>query len=147
MNTQDEVLILAPWRRVFDAAAKVEEWPQLLAHYRYVTVLSGRGDHRTVLMAASRDGIPCRWQAQQDLDLKRKRIHYRHTRSNFTQGMEVWWILEPQGPQATRVLLTHAMPQEGALMGWFRQHVVGGLFVDAIAAKTLAGLKRHLEAK
>lgn len=125
----------------------MEQWPELLAHYRFVRILSGRGAHRVVDMAASRDGIPCRWQARQDLDLKHKRIHYTHTKSNFTQGMEVWWILEPQGAKATRVLLTHAMPPEGAVMSWFRQHIVGGFFVDAIAAKTLAGLKRHLEAQ
>jgi len=125
----------------------VELWPSLLAHYRFVKIVSGKGKQRVVDMAASRSGLPCRWQAQQTLDLKRKRIHYLHTKSNFTQGMSVWWILEPKGSKATQVLLTHAMPPEGPLMGAFRQRVVGGFFVDHVAAKTLAGLKRHLEAR
>jgi aromatase len=145
MRTVNEIEIRAPWKAVFKAAAEVGEWPRLLAHYRWVKVGPGRS-RREVVMAASRDGIPCRWTAEQWLQPERRRIRYLHTRSNFTQGMEVWWILRPIGRNRTAVLLTHDLPAEPGLLGWFRQAVVGDFFVHNIAGKTLAGLKRHLEA-
>lgn len=145
MQTVNTISIRAPWRRVFDAAARVEDWPALLPHYRWVRVLSGRGTRRVVEMAAHRDGIPCRWRSEQVIALKSKRIYYRHIRSTWTQDMDVWWILTPRGRGATDILLTHAMPKENFLMAWFRQRVIGDQFVHHIADKTLRGLKRHLE--
>lgn len=147
MQTQDRILIQAPWKKVYRAAAKVEAWPALLSHYRHVRVLSGQGPWRIVDMAAWRDLVPCRWVAEQRLHPGRKRVQYRHILSRFTQGMEVWWILRPRGPRATEVLLTHAMPDGPWWLRGFRRRVVLRLFVDVIAGRTLAGLKRHLEAR
>lgn len=146
MRTVNQISIQAPWRKVFEAAARVERWPQVLPHYRWVKVLASKGGLRTVDMAAHRDGIPCRWRSEQVLYPGQKRIYYRHIRSRFTQGMDVWWILTPRGRGRTDVLLTHAMPPERPGMAWFRQRVVGDAFVRVIADRTLAGLKRHLEA-
>lgn len=145
MNTENSILMEAPWTRVFAAAAEVEHWPLRLSHYRWVKTGPWEGKERTVRMSASRDGIPCWWTARQRLERARKRIHYVHTRSTFTRGMEVWWLLKPLGPRRTRVLLTHAMPSESFAMDWFRRRVVGDFFVHAIAEKTLAGLKKTLE--
>jgi hypothetical protein len=36
-------------------------------------------------------------------------------------------------------------PSRNPLLQWFRQVVVGKIFVENIAGKTLAGLKKHLE--
>jgi hypothetical protein len=145
MNTENRIMIAAPWTRVFDVAARVEDWPGFLGHYRWVKVGPWRGREREVHMAASRSGLPCRWTASQRLERSRKRIHYLHTRSKFTQGMDVWWLLKPAGPRRTEVLLTHTMPEAGPLMAWFRRQVVGSFFVHAIAEKTLAGVKRRVE--
>jgi ribosome-associated toxin RatA of RatAB toxin-antitoxin module len=145
LRTTNQILIRAPWRAVFDAAARVERWPQLLPHYRRVQVLSGRGRRRVVDMAAHRDGFPCRWVSDQVLQPDRKKIYYRHIRSFWTQGMDVWWILKPRGPRQTEILLTHDMPSPRGFRGWFLQRVIGDRFVHNIAGKTLAGLKRHLE--
>jgi|SRR5665213_485951 len=145
MKTENRITIDAPWKRVFDAAARIEAWPELLAHYRWVTVGPWAGSERDVSMSASRSGFPCWWSARQRLEYSGKRIHYLHTRSTFTQGMDVWWHLGPQGPKRTEVLLTHTMPSEGAMASFLRQAVVGSLFVHAVAEKTLIGLKRHVE--
>lgn len=145
MRTVNEIEIRAPWKRVFEAAARVEHWPALLPHYRWVRVLSGKGTSRVVEMAAHRDGIPCRWTSTQVLERAKRSIHYRHIQSTWTQDMEVWWILKPRGRNETAVLLTHDLPLEPGFMGWFRQRVIGDLFVHVIAGRTLAGLKKHLE--
>jgi hypothetical protein len=100
---------------------------------------------RDVRMSASRSGIPCWWTAEQRLERPRKRIHYVHTRSAFTQGMDVWWLLKELGPHRTEIVLTHVMPPEGPVLSLFRRHVVGSFFVHAIAQKTLAGIKRRVE--
>ena len=146
MKTIDKILIKAPWRLVFRAAAEVERWPGLLSHYRHVQVLSGRAPKRNVLMAAHRDGIPCQWTAVQIQYPAQKKIYYLHTRSRFTQGMKVWWIFKPKGPRMTEVLLTHdRLPAANVLRRFFDQKIIAEKFVHNIAAKTLAGLKRHLE--
>jgi hypothetical protein len=147
MQTLNTITIKAPWRKVYAAAAEVERWPELLAHYRWVRVLSGKAPKRIVDMAAFRTGFPCRWVSLQQLYPARKRVYYLHQRSFFTQGMVVWWILKPRGPRVTDVILTHDMPARGPLRAWFDQRIVGELFVHHIAGKTLAGLKRHLEAR
>ncbi len=147
MKTSNHIVILAPWAQVFEAAAKVEDWPRLLSHYRWVRVLSGKGSRRVVDMAAWRDGFPCRWVSDQVIDRKAKTVYYRHIRSVWTEGMEVWWTLKPKGPGCTEILLTHSMPAPAfSPKRWFLQSIVGDLFVHNIAGKTLAGLKRHLEA-
>ena len=148
MRTANHIVIEAPIAAVYKAAAKVEDWPKLLSHYRWVKVLSGKGNKRVVDMGAWRDGFPCRWVSDQVLDPKKKTVYYKHIRSVWTQGMDVWWILTPKGAKRTEILLTHDMPRSAfPPYRWFLQHIVGNLFVHNIAGKTLAGLKRHLEAR
>jgi hypothetical protein len=147
MQTLNTIRIEAPWRKVYAAAAEIERWPELLTHYRWVRVLSGKAPKRIVDMAAFRTGFPCRWVSLQQLYPSRKRVYYFHQRSLFTQGMVVWWILKPHGARATDITLTHDMPARGPLRTWFDQRIVGDLFVHHIAGKTLAGLKRHLEGR
>ena len=147
MQTADHITIHAPIKKVYEAAANIEDWPRLLSHYRWVKVVSGQGRRRVVDMAAWRDGFPCRWVSDQVLDPKAKTVYYRHIKSVWTEGMDVWWILTSKGPKTTEILLTHKMPNVSfAPYRWFLQHIVGNLFVSNIAGKTLAGLKRHLEA-
>jgi ribosome-associated toxin RatA of RatAB toxin-antitoxin module len=147
MNTHNHIKIQASPKKVYEAAQRIVEWPRLLAHYRWVTVFSESKTSRQVEMAASRNGFPCKWQSEQILYPKQKKIYYRHTKSFWTKGMEVWWILKPLKGGATQVLLTHEMPPRSHFISrWFYSYVIGHLFVENIADKTLAGLKRHLEA-
>jgi uncharacterized membrane protein len=146
LRTVNEITIKAPWKKVFKAAAQVEDWPKILPHYRFVTVLAEKKKRRIVDMGAHRDGFPCRWRSEQVLDRKAKKIYYLHVKSFWTQGMHVWWILKPKGRHKTEILLTHDQEGPGGFNEWFLQRVVLDQFVHNIAGKTLAGLKRHLEA-
>jgi hypothetical protein len=146
LQTLNRTVIRAPWKRVYDAAERIVSWPRLLPHYRWVSIFEDHGRRRQVEMAAQRSGFPCKWQSLQVLYPHQKKIYYLHTRSFWSQGMEVWWTLKPQNDGSTEVSITHDMPPAGnPVLAWFRQHIVGDFFVVAIADKTLAGLKRHLE--
>jgi hypothetical protein len=142
MKTLNRTVIQAPADKVFAAAAKIVDWPKFLPHYRWVTLLK----NGEVEMAASRNGFPCKWQSIQVLHKRERKIYFKHTRSFWSQGMEVWWMLVVLKDGSTEVTISHDMPASHSfLLSWFRQHVVGNFFVHAIADKTLAGLKLHLE--
>ncbi|MDQ3657189.1 MAG: hypothetical protein M3457_19215, partial [Chloroflexota bacterium] len=49
-------------------AVDTERWPEILPHYRWVTLLEGGGDHKRVEMAARRGRIPVKWRAVQDVE-------------------------------------------------------------------------------
>lgn len=147
MMTTNRIRISANIEDVYRAAADVRAWPSLLSHYRWVRVVDGDASARcTVEMAASRDGFPCSWLSRMELHPEEHRIHYTHIRSTWTRGMDVWWTLESLGGGLVEARITHEMPvAKNRLVEWFRRVVVGRLFVENIADKTLAGLKRHLE--
>ena len=146
MKTRQGILIKAPLKKVYAAAARIEAWPGILSHYRWVHILRAGRVERLVDMAAWRDGFPCRWQSRQVLH-PGKAVYFLHTKSFWTQGMEVWWRFKKVKGGMTLVSLDHDQaPSSNPFLEWFRQHVVGELFVENIAAKTMAGLKRHLEA-
>ena len=54
MHTQTTTFIQGPLERIVDLAVDVERWPQILPHYRWVTLLEGGGDRKVVEMAARR---------------------------------------------------------------------------------------------
>ncbi|MES2201017.1 MAG: SRPBCC family protein [candidate division FCPU426 bacterium] len=147
MDTLNSIVIKASPSRIFEAAAQVEAWPTLLSHYRQVRFAAREGDVRLVHMAAHRDGFPCRWFSLQILFPAEKKIYYRHIRSFWTRGMEVWWSITPLDKQNRRVTITHSMPDlpRFPFAGWFYRVVIGRIFVHTIAERTLKGLKRHLE--
>ena len=73
-------------------------------------------------------------------------IRYRHVRG-ITTGMDVAWTLTPQGG-GVEVTVSHdwggpAWPLIGPMAA---SAVIGPVFVHGIASRTLAGLRRHLEA-
>ena len=140
------VEIHAPASVVFDLAARVERWPHLLPHYRSVRVLDDQAHRRVVEMAASRDGLPIRWRAVQELRPHEGRITFRHI-GGITRGMEVQWTIAPHGP-GVLVRIWHGFRPgwplvPDALIGL----VVGKLFVHNIASKTLRCLKALAEAR
>jgi len=148
VKSVNRIQIHADLGRVYEMAADVLEWPRLLSHYRWVRVVEGRAEDPdcVVEMAAQRDGFPCKWQARRTLFPATNRIHYLHTRSTWTRGMDVWWTVEALDGGLVEARITHEMPPSpNPLVEWFRRFVVGWLFVENIADKTLEGLKRHLE--
>lgn len=166
MRIEDSTVIAAPPERIYALAARIERWPELLPHYRWVRVLRELdAGERLVEMAASRDGFPVKWASIQRCDPARYRIYFRHVRG-ISRGMEVEWSMEPaqdgragdyaahhprfQGdadrpPTLVRIVHEFDPPWPRPMGPLFARYVVGDLFVHNVAAKTLRYVKRLAE--
>jgi uncharacterized membrane protein len=150
MRTVDRLRIQAPVERVFRAAMDVEQWPAILSHYRWVRMLERRGNGGLVEMAAWRPfgrlRYPTWWVSEMRIDRDTPAVHYRHVRG-ITAGMDVVWQIETAG-QDTEVTIVHQWPgPRWPLIGppaanW----IIGPVFIQGIASRTLAGIARHVEA-
>jgi hypothetical protein len=139
-------MISAPLETVFRLAARVEDWPRVLAHYRKVEILAERAEGAVVTMAAYRKGvpIPVQWRALQRIDADAGRIFYRHI-GGATRGMYVEWYVTPcPGGVEARIMHDFAppWPWPGPLLA---REVVCKFFVHGIADQTLAGIKAAAE--
>jgi uncharacterized membrane protein len=135
-------LMHAPYERIFDLAADVERWPELLPHYRYVRRLPGAD--RRFAMGARRGPIPVRWEALQRPLRAERRIEFEHT-GGVTRGMQVAWRFEERGG-AIDVSIEHRLDLGWPLIGRFAaDHVVGPQFIEAIAARTLRRIREMAE--
>jgi hypothetical protein len=127
-------------------AADTERWPEILPHYRWVTLLDGGGDHKTVEMAARRGRIPVKWRAVQDVerDGPTPIIRFRHV-GGVTKGMIVAWTFAP-GPDGVTVRIDHDFSPPWPIVGGvIADRIIGPQFVAAIAGKTLATIKGIVE--
>jgi uncharacterized membrane protein len=144
MHTENSITICGDIAHIFEMARAVERWPQLLPHYRWVTVLSEDATARVVEMAAHRDGFPVRWTARQRVDTHHYRIHFTHVRG-ISRGMEVTWFLEADGP-LVHVRIVHDLTWGWPPLGpWIAHHIIGEMFVSNIASKTLRLIKQYIE--
>lgn len=145
MHTENSVVVHASADHIYTLGARVEDWPHILPHYRWVTILRDEGAWRLVEMAASRDGFPVKWVSIQEVDPVRRSIRYRHVRG-VTRGMQVEWIIDAIG-DLTRVRIVHDFdpPWPRPLGPFIAHYVVGVLFVHNVAAKTLRRLKALAE--
>ena len=150
MLTLDRIAITAAPDRVFAVARDVEGWPAILAHYRSVRVLESRPGGALVEMAAWRPFGPFRWPtwwvSEMTVDPGAREIRYRHVRG-ITTGMDVVWRLSPV-PGGVTVDLEHRWggPPWPLIGPPAAAAVIGPVFVHGIASRTLAGIKRHVEA-
>lgn len=127
-------------------AADTERWPEILPHYRWVTLLGGGGDHKTVEMAARRGRIPVKWRAVQDVerDGPTPIIRFRHI-GGVTKGMVVAWTFVP-GPESVAVTIDHDFTPPWPIVGnAVANHVIGPHFIEAIAGRTLNTIKAIVE--
>jgi ribosome-associated toxin RatA of RatAB toxin-antitoxin module len=143
MNTESTILIRAPKSVIFEAAADLSRWPELLPHYRYITYLERGADRHVVKMAAHRDGIPISWVSEQVIDRERLEIRFVHLRA-FTKGMAVVWSFEDR-PDGTFVRIVHVLNFRIPALAPIFDPIIGGFFIDNIANKTLRAFKAHLE--
>jgi hypothetical protein len=150
MRTVDRTRMRAPVERVLAAAVDVEHWPALLPHYRRVRMLERRSDGGLVEMAAWRPfgpfNYPTWWVSEMRVDRAAPAVHYRHVRG-ITAGMDVVWRLEPAGDD-TEVTIVHdwAGPPWPVVGGAAAAWVIGPVFIHGIASRTLAGIRRAVEA-
>jgi uncharacterized membrane protein len=148
MHTVNTIHIAAPLRLVYQLASRVEDWPRLLRHYRYVDIIDpaigGYRASRLVKMGAERSGIPVSWTSVQHLDPRRRWIRYVHV-GGATAGMDVLWTLDPEA-EGVSVTIEHDLLSSRP---WLRPIPIAGFigqfFVHSIAARTLAGIKSGAE--
>ncbi len=147
MRTENCLVIDASVERIYQLAASIERWPEILPHYRWVTIFRDDGSTRLAEMAATRDGFPIKWTSIEELDPARHRIRFRHVRG-ITRGMDVEWIIEP-GATGVDVRIVHDFdPPWPPLIGpLVARYIVGDLFVHNIANKTLRRIKALAEAE
>ena len=149
MHTLDRIRINAPIGRVFEAAVQVEQWPDILSHYRWVRKLRASADGGLVEMAAWRPfgrlKYPTWWVSEMWIDQPRAAVHYRHV-GGITTGMDVVWQLEPL-EQETEVTIVHRWtgPRWPLVGSAAASLVIGPVFIHGIASRTLSGIKHHLE--
>ena len=151
MRTVDRHLMKAPMQSVFRAAMDVEQWPVLLSHYRWVRMLERRGTGGLVEMAAWRPFGPLKyptwWVSEMRVDHGSMAVHYRHVRG-ITTGMDVVWQLAATS-EGTDVTIVHEWsgppwPLVGPVAAdW----IIGPVFIQGIASRTLAGIARHVEGR
>ena len=146
MRTENTVSMASSVDRIVALAADVERWPIILPHYRWVTLLEGGGDRKTVEMAARRGRIPVKWRAIQEIERGGSSpvIRYHHI-WGVTKGMDVAWTFEPL-PCGTNVRIDHDFSPSWPLVGGVvADKIIGPQFVAAIAGKTLETIKAIVE--
>lgn len=146
MHTQNTVQMAGPLEEIVALASDIERWPEILPHYRWVTLLEGGGDRKVVEMAARRDRIPVKWRAVQEIwrDGPAPVIHFRHI-GGPTKGMEVDWLFDPQ-PGYVDVTIRHDFSPPWPVVGdLVANRIIGPHFVGAIAGRTLATIKDIVE--
>jgi len=154
MTIVDQLLVRAPLGEIFAIAAKVEEWPLHLSHYRYVRMIerdnSGGG---VVEMSAYRPFGPLYWPTWWVSEMQVRSpgaaappvVRFRHVRG-ITTGMDVEWSFVADG-SGTRVRIVHVWngPRWSLIGGIAANTVIGPVFIHGIASRTLAGLARAAE--
>ena len=150
MRVVDEGHIRATPARVFAAAKDVEQWPAILPHYRWVRTLERHADRVVVEMSANRPFGPLNWPtwwvSDMWVDAAQREVRYRHIRG-ITRGMDVVWRVVPEG-EGTHVTIIHEWDgPPWPLIRWIAANwVIGPVFVHGIASRTLAGIRRSVEA-
>jgi ribosome-associated toxin RatA of RatAB toxin-antitoxin module len=143
VQTEASLRVRADAETMYRLAARVEEWPRRLPHYRRVSVIEDAGQRRIVEMRARRDMIPVGWTAEQRLFPAEPRITFVHV-GGITRGMRVTWTFVPQPDSAVVVRVWHWFcPHWPLVPDWLVHLVVGRFFVDHIAAQTLRCLARE----
>ena len=152
MSTVDERLVLAPLETIFALSWRVEEWPSLLSHYRFVRFReSGARGGGIVEMSANRPfgrlDWPTWWCSRMSIFHDRPAIRFRHV-EGITTGMDVEWTFAPVARDATTVRIVHVWdgPSWPLIGKVAAVTVIGPVFVHGIASRTLAGLAAAAEA-
>lgn len=146
MKTGNTVEMAGDLDNIVALATDTERWPEILPHYRWVTLLDGGGDHKSVEMAARRGRIPVKWRAVQDVerDGPTPSIRFRHI-GGVTKGMIVAWTFAPS-PNGVAVTIDHDFTPPWPIVGnAVANYIIGPHFIEAIAGRTLNTIKTIVE--
>lgn len=144
MRTALALEVAAAPRQIFDLARDVSRWPELLPHYRRVTVRSRHRGRIVAQMVAVRQlgplPVPVTWRAMQwadETDEADLQLHFRHVRG-LTRGMSVTWHIRPTAT-GSRVTIEHVFSRRLPLVGSEAlPALLDRFFVRPIATRTLA---------
>ena len=134
-----------PRETIFETAADLSHWPEILPHYRYIHYYDRSPERNVVKMAAVRSGIPISWVSEQWIDRERCEIRFHHLKA-FTKGMEVVWSFD-ETPNGVRVSIVHDLNFRIPALAPLADRIIGGFFIECIAGRTLDCMKNHLEAR
>jgi hypothetical protein len=142
----DELMVPAPPGICFRVAADVEQWPDLLSHYRWVRFHSKESfGHGVVEMAAWRDFLgplryPTWWVSEMEVDEAVPVVRYRHV-DGITKGMDVRWEFTGRdGSTEVRIVHEWSGPPWPLVGPWAADSIIGPGFVSVIAQRTLRGV-------
>jgi len=133
----------APRAAIFEAAADLSRWPDMLPHYRYIHYYERTPERAVVKMAATRSGIPISWVSEQWIDRERCEVRFHHLKA-FTKGMDVVWTFEDT-PEGVRVSIMHDLKFRIPALAPLAEPVIGGFFIGHVAGRTLQCMKAYLE--
>lgn len=145
MHTGNSILMHAPREAIFETAANLELWPQILPHYRYIHYLERGADRNLVVMAAKRSGIPIKWTSEQIIDREKTEVRFHHLKA-FTQGMDVVWTFD-ETPDGVLVQIVHDLQFRIPPLAPVADQIIGNFFISYVANQTLQHMKTHLEAR
>src|SRR5438874_13092879 len=127
---------------VFETAANLALWPEILPHYRYIRYLEQGPNRNIVLMAATRSGIPISWTSEQVIDRDRLEVRFRHLKA-FTKGMEVVWnFTDTRG--GVRVDIVHDLKFRVPALAPIADTIIDVLIIENFGTQTLRCMYTHL---
>ena len=129
---------------VFETAANLQLWPQILPHYRYIRYLEQSPSRNVVIMAATRSGIPISWTSEQIIDRERVEVRFHHLKA-FTKGMRVVWTFQDV-PAGVLVEIKHDLAFRVKTLAPIADKIIGDFFIHHVANKTLCCMKSYVEA-
>ena len=145
MHQTNSIIINATEEAIFEAAANLERWPTFLPHYRYILYYQKGPFKNLVKMSARRGSIPISWVSEQIIDRERREIRFKHLRA-WTKGMNVIWRFH-QLPAGVQVEIIHDLHFRVPPLAPVAERIIGGFFINHIAAQTLHHMKAFVEKK
>ena len=143
MHTGNSIIMRVPKERIFETAADLARWPDILPHYRYIHYYEKSPTRNVVKMAATRSGIPIAWTSEQIIDRDALEVRFHHLKA-FTKGMKVVWTFTDT-PEGVRVDILHDLHFRVPALAPVADCIIGDFFIQNIANKTLQCMKAHLE--
>ncbi len=145
MHKTNSIIMRAPRMSIFETAANLELWPEILPHYRYIRYLERSPNRNVVVMAATRSGIPISWTSEQVIDREKVEVRFHHL-SAFTKGMRVVWTFQETAP-GVLVEIAHDLQFRVNLFAPIADKIIGDFFIQNVAYKTLRCMKAYVEAR
>lgn len=143
MHKVNSIIMQAPLDAIFETAANLEAWPEILPHYRYIRYLERSPERNLVVMAAVRSGIPIAWTSEQIIDREKFEVRFVHLRA-FTKGMHVVWSFTDT-PAGVLVEIAHDLRFRVPALAPLAEPIIGDFFIGYVANQTLRCMKQHLE--